>query len=351
MADRAAAPPPALRQLASARLGVPEETLTIEPLAAGPSTSNEMFLLRAGGQEWVLRRPPKVGNAPSAHDVLREFRLLQALDQTDVPHATSVAACEDEEVFERPFFLMERVVGFCPRVPLQPPFDHDEAATHRLGLGLVDAIAAVSRVDWRAIGLEGFGRPDGFLDRQVDRWLGQLERGRSRELDHLDEVVEWLRTNIPAEREIGLMHGDYSFFNTLFAPDASGQVAAVVDWETATIGDPLLDLGWLVGQWSTPGATELLTGAVTGAPGIPSRAELLERYRQVSGREVTHIRYYIALALFRHACILEGAYHRFVQGTSSHAAEHEQFGRLVPALLERAAATAAGTWAPELTPL
>jgi aminoglycoside phosphotransferase (APT) family kinase protein len=340
--------PPSLQGWALNRLPGGDDQLTLMPLGGAVSTSNEMFSLRGPGTSWILRRPPAVKNAPSAHDVLREYRLLEALEHTDVPHAGAVAACEDPAVFERPFFVMENVDGFSPQRPLPAAFAGDPDGCRELGLAVVDALAGLARVDWRAAGLEGFGRPDGFLERQVDRWSGQLERGRSRPLAHLDEVTDWLRAHQPAAGEPGLMHGDYSFFNVLCAHDRPGRVQAIVDWETCTIGDPLMDLGWLLGQWADDGESDIIPDGITATPGMPSRREVAERYALGSGRSLADLRFYVVLALFRLACILEGAYYRYTQGTASHVEHHRSFGPLVLALLARAHDTSTGEWAPEL---
>lgn len=309
------------------------------------NASNEMFELRRGPHRWALRRPPRVKNDPSAHAVLREFRLLEALEGTDVPHPRPLAACADESVLGAPFYVMEHLDGFSPHQPLPAPFD-EPARRHPLGIELVDVLARVGRVDWRAAGLDDFGKPDGFLERQVDRWLGQLERYRTRELDDLDEVAAWLREHRPAAGEPGIMHGDYSFFNVLFAPE-SPRIVAVVDWETSTIGDPLLDLGWVLGQWSEPGEEPIIEIGITHLEGMATRAELAERYAQRSGRSVAHVRYYMALAVFKLACILEGGYYRYAHGGSDDP-RHARLEHTVPKLTRHAAAIARGEWAPEL---
>ncbi|ONH28088.1 hypothetical protein BL253_20785 [Pseudofrankia asymbiotica] len=301
--------------------------------------SNEMFRLEMPGQVWLLRRPPRTANAPGAHSMAREFRVLRALRGSGVPHPEALVHCEDPEVVGAPFLVLSFVTGFAPTLPLPAPFTGDVAGQREMAGALVDALAAVARFDWRPAGLDGFGRPDGFLDRQVDRWLGQLARYRTRDLPWLDELSGWLRARQPARPVTGLLHGDYTWSNVMFAPDRPGRVAAVVDWEQSTVGDPLLDLGQLTGLWYEQG--EDAGGRDPRAlfcqlPGNLTRRELVERYARASGLPVDDIAFYQALALFKLACILEGGWARFRAGASDDPG-HRNFERRVPALLARAA--------------
>lgn len=307
------------------------------------STSNEMWEVRdAAGLRWALRRPPKVKNAPSAHDVLREFRLIGALDGTDVPHPSPVAACHDESLLGAAFYVMTHVDG----IVLQPPLpDWAEVPAERrpIGLELVDAIAALSRVDWRAQGLEGFGKPEGYLDRQVDRWLGQLDRYRTRDIPGLDDLAAWLRAQAVPAQEPGVLHGDYSIFNVLFGSTAPARLVAIVDWETATIGDPLVDLGWVVAQWSEQGEPPVLESGITHLDGMATRREIVDRYAERSGRDTSSIAYYAALASFKLVCIVEGTYYRFSHGQSTNP-KHAVFETLVPDLTQHALRITRGDW-------
>lgn len=309
-------------------------------------TSNETFALRRGVHRWALRKPPRVKNAPSAHDVQREYRLLTALDGTTVPHPHPVAACDDDSVLGGPFYVMEHVDGFSPELPLGAPFD-DPATRHGLGIELVDGIAELSKVDWRAAGLDGFGKPDGYLERQVDRWLGQLERYRTREIPGLDDVAAWLTEEQPTMGAPAILHGDYSFFNVMFARGLPARLVAIVDWETATIGDPLVDLGWVLAQWSEAGQEPVLHTNITHLPGMATRVELAARYAEQSGRSIAGIRFYMVLAVFKLVCIIEGSYHRYVNGQSDNP-QHALFETLVPTLALHAHSIARGEWAPEL---
>lgn len=296
--------------------------------------SNEMFEVRVDGDVMVLRRPP-TGRVETRY-IAREFRVLRALDGTDVPHPRALLLCEDEAVIGAPFLLMERVEGFTPRDPLPA-----EADPRAMALALVDGIAALARVDWRARGLEGFGKPDGFLERQVSRWLAQLETYRAREIPGIDEVGRWLDGNLPPSSEPGILHGDYQFINVMMR--APAELVAIVDWEQSTIGDPLLDLGWLLAGWSEPDESPPLrfgSRYLTDRRGLPARAELAERYARATGRDLAHLGYYVVLAMFKLACVLEGSYQRFVAGQSTNP-YHEKMGPLVLELAERARATIA----------
>lgn len=308
------------------------QPVTVEAIATG--ASNDVYRLRRGGDRLVLRRPPAGHHDPDLADwiVLREARVLRALEGTGVPHPRVVAACDDPGVLGSNFYVMEEVDGFTPKDPLPPPFDTDVAARRGLGLELVDALAALANVDWRAAGLEGFGTPEGFLERQVDRWLSQLDRYRDRDLPGLEEVAAWLEDRRPEMGPPAIMHGDYQFINTIFHHGAPARMAAIVDWEQSTIGDPLLDLGWMFLGWVEPGEQSPTSGYLSAREGLPSRAELIERYEARTGRAVTDLDYYVNLARFKLACVLEGAYQRWVDGRSDDD-RHRQMGDVVLALL------------------
>ncbi|MEX2268471.1 MAG: phosphotransferase family protein [Acidimicrobiia bacterium] len=317
------------------------EPLDVERITTG--ASNEVFVVRRGGAEWVLRRPSPNSPAPPT-TMGREFLVLSALEGTPVPHPKPHAMCNDVEVIGAPFYLMERVDGFPARIPLPPPFDADVGERHGMGTTLVDALADLSQVDWRGRGLEEFGRPDGYLDRQVDRWLGQLERARNRDLPAVDGVSTWLREHTPVMGEPGILHGDVHFGNVMFHHGGPARIAAIVDWEQSTIGDPLVDLGWLLALWDEPGE-EPIRGLsemrVTHEVGFPTRAELAERYARVTSRELEHLGWYEVLALFKLGCVLEGAYARYATGESTNPA-HARLEQMVPSLFRSAAAIVEG---------
>ena len=247
--------------------------------------------------------------------MLREYRVLQALNGTDVPHPEAYAACTTSDVIGSSFYLMSLVDGWSPmNMDGWPdPFDTDLDARYGLGIQLVDGIARLARVDWRARGLEGFGKPEGFHDRQVDRWMAHLDAVKFRDLPGLDVAVGVAAH--PQARPTGspgIIHGDYQFANVMFGHGAPARLAAMVDWEMSTVGDPLLDLGWVMNGWTDPG--EDRTKGYVDSTGMPSRAEVLDHYAAVSGRRVDEIDYYVILARFKLAIVLEAGYARVVVG-------------------------------------
>jgi aminoglycoside phosphotransferase (APT) family kinase protein len=300
-------------------------------------SSNELFELSTDTRPVILRRPPRQRLSASAHDVSREFRVLSALAGTRVPHPEAIHLCTDESVIGTPFLLMSKVEGFHLKAPY-PEHAHNDGAMRAMMLDFIEVIGHLSRVDWAAAGLTGFGRPAGYLDRQVDRWLGQLAGYQTRHLPKLDQVASWLRAHQPEAGPPGIIHGDYQFLNVLFASDLPPRVAGVLDWEQSTIGDPLVDLGWVLGLWTQAGEESPLNafyGNASQHPGAPTRAELAERYAAVSGRSAEHRRYYEVLALFKLGCIAEGSYYRHIKGVSD-TSLHADFEWIVPKLISTA---------------
>jgi aminoglycoside phosphotransferase (APT) family kinase protein len=313
--------------------------LAAEPIGEGHS--NVTFLIRRGAEEWVLRRPPRGPLPPSAHDVLREARLLLALEGARVRVPRVVATCADEAVIGAPFYVMERVAGDVLQAELPAALD-DEASRARIADELVDALVEVHAVDWRARGLEDYGRPTGYLERQIRRFAGLWDALRTRELPAIDEVTRRLAARIPASGPATIVHGDFRLGNTMFAPGAPARLAAIFDWELATIGDPLADVGYLAATWAQPGEpdqTLFALGAVTRLPGFPPREALVARYEERSGRAMTDLRWYMTLALWKSAIFLEGSYRRRLAGTTEDAF-FDRLERGVPELAERALATA-----------
>jgi aminoglycoside phosphotransferase (APT) family kinase protein len=286
------------------------EPLTAERLGASTGIANALFVVARGSHRWVLRRPPKVKNDPSASNTLREWRILSALDGTPVPHPAPRLMCDDIEVMGAPFLLMDLVDGFTPGFELPAPFADDSALRHALAMAYVDGCAALAAVDWRARGLHDLGKPDGFLERQVPRWLAQLDRCRTRDLPELGFLAGWLEVNRPTMSPPAIIHGDYSPFNVTVSPQLPVRLAAIVDWDTGTIGDPLLDIGHLLARWTEPGEESVIGEQAGGVTGYPTRSEMARRYAEQTGRDLSALPYYQALALFKLAVILEGTFAR-----------------------------------------
>lgn len=316
------------------------ESMTAERIGAATGIANALFRIARGDHSWVLRRPPAVKNDPSASNTEREWRILQALEGTAVPHPAPVLCCEDPEVLGSPFMLMGVVDGFTPGFTLPEPFSADPKLRYDLAMAYVDGLVALAGVDWKTRGLDGLGKPEGFLQRQVPRWLAQLDRYRTRELPELEFLTEWLTTNTPAMGPAAIIHGDYSPFNVMVRPQPPAQLAAIVDWDTGTIGDPLLDIGHLLARWTEPGEEPTITLQAGGVDGYPSRAQMAARYAEGTGRDLSTLPYYEALALFKLAVILEGSHAR--QVNAGVAPEQTDMGPRVLRLLRGAAEFARG---------
>jgi aminoglycoside phosphotransferase (APT) family kinase protein len=316
------------------------EALRAERLGATTGIANALFVISRGGHRWVLRRPPAVKNDPSASDTVREWRILTALEGTPVPHPTPRLLCEEHTVIGAPFMVMDVVDGFTPGFELPPPFVDDPSLRFDLGMAYVDGCAALSEVDWRARGLEGLGKPEGFLERQVPRWSAQLDRYRTRDLPELDFLTSWLEAHRPAMSPAAILHGDYSPFNVMVAPEPPARLAAIVDWDTGTIGDPLLDIGHLLARWTEPGEAPVIGEQAGGTDGYPTRAEMARRYEERTGRDLGALPFYEALALFKLAVILEGTFAR--ERAAGVPDDRNSMGEMVPRLLVAAAQFARG---------
>ncbi|BBZ68084.1 acyl-CoA dehydrogenase [Mycolicibacterium insubricum] len=280
------------------------EPAVAELLSGG--SQNTLFRIRRGDASMVLRMPGPQADGERLRGLGREIRLVRALAGTGVPHAELIAA-DDGSVLGTPCYVMADIDGWSPmNGGWQPPFDTDLDARRELAFQLVEGAALLGSVNWQARGLEGFGRPEGFHERQVDRWLDFLSAYRCRELPGLDIAADWLRANRPASYTPGIMHGDYQFANVMFAHGAPARLAAVVDWEMTTIGDPLLDLGWcLLGYDGEEPAGD---GYYLDMTGMPKRSELLAHYETVSGRSTENIDYYLVLANWKLGIMLEKTY-------------------------------------------
>jgi aminoglycoside phosphotransferase (APT) family kinase protein len=310
----------------------------VEVERIGEGHSNFTFLVQRGDARVVLRRPPRPPLPPSAHDVLREARLLRALESTPVRVPRVLAAGGEEAGLGVPFYVMEEVHGSVVTSEVPPALD-DESERRRISEELVDALAEVHAVDWRACGLEGYGKPTGYLERQLRRFNGLWEYNKTRELPVVEEVGGWLAGNLPESPESTIVHGDYRLGNTMFGDEAPAELVAIFDWELSTIGDPLADVGYLTVTWAQHDdpvdSTFASLSAATRQPGFMTRDELTARYEERTGRSISALNWYQALAMWKAAVFMEGNYKRYTLGASD-----DQYLALfdegVPALAEKA---------------
>jgi aminoglycoside phosphotransferase (APT) family kinase protein len=309
----------------------------VEVERIGEGHSNFTFLVSRGDARVVLRRPPRPPLPPSAHDVLREARLLSALEGTPVRVPRVVAVGDDESVLGVPFYVMEEMHGSVITSEIPGPLDNP-AERRRMAEELVDALVDVHAVDWQACGLEGYGKPTGYLERQVRRFTGLWEHNKTREVPVVEEVRDWLGANLPESPQSTIVHGDYRLGNVMIGNEAPARLVAIFDWELSTIGDPLADVGYLTVTWADPDDPPERSFAGTTATrreGFLDRAELIARYEERSGRSVSALNWYQALALWKAAVFMEGNYKRFTLGASD-----DQYLALfdegVPALAEAA---------------
>jgi aminoglycoside phosphotransferase (APT) family kinase protein len=286
--------------------------LSAEPIGEGHS--NVTFILSTGV---VLRRPPRGPLPPSAHDVLREARLLRALESTPVRAPKVLAVCDDDEVIGSPFYVMEQVHGDVITDTMPGTLDSPDQRA-RIADQLIEALVEVHAVDWESVGLEGFGKPTGYLERQLRRFTGLWEHNRTREVPEVEQVGEWLQQNMPQSPPATIVHGDYRLGNTMFASGAPARLIAIFDWEMATIGDPLADLGYMVMMWTQPGdpASKFNLHTVTRLEGFPTREQLIAAYEQRSGRSMSALNWYVTLALWKAIVFMEGNYKRALEGST-----------------------------------
>jgi aminoglycoside phosphotransferase (APT) family kinase protein len=311
-----------------------------EKIPAGHS--NETFLVtRGAAEQWVLRRPPRGPLLPTAHDVLREYRVMTALYYAGFTVPQPLLACEDMAVIGAPFYLMERVDGIVMRDNLPPDFA-SPADCAAIADQLIRTLVTLHAVDYHAAGLAALGKPDGYIARQIKRWMGQLDGARTRPQPDLDAVSLWLQTHMPESPPATIVHGDFRIDNVMLAPRPPAREVAVLEREMSTLGDPLADLGYLLSFWREPGEAPFTPlpdemGNITSQPGFPSRAVIAARYEELSGRKMTHLSFYVVLAIWKLAILLEGSYKRHLAGTT----DDPFFALLdegVPALARRASA-------------
>lgn len=291
-----------------------------DPKRLTGGTQNLLLHFRRGGRDFVLRRPPLHPRQDGSKTIAREARVLAALAGSAVPHTALIAACDDASVLGASFYLMEPVDGFNASAGMPALHASDPQVRRQMGLSMVDALLRLGELDYRAVGLDDFGKPEGFLQRQAPRWLSQLQ-GYSdyfgwpgaAGLPDVEVIGQWLVENCPTHNTPGILHGDFHLANVMFS-SSGPRLAAIVDWELATLGDPLLDLGWLVASW--PGADGRGAGTIHVQPwdGFPTDDELIARYSASSHRDLSELDWYIVLAGFKLGILLEGSYARACAG-------------------------------------
>ncbi|MEI7554832.1 phosphotransferase family protein [Candidatus Chlorohelix sp.] len=304
----------------------------------GEGHSNLTFLVKRGTDEFVLRRPPLPPYLPTAHDVIREWRVINGLKNSRVPVPEPIAACEDNNVIGAPFYMMRRVEGYVIRGELPSEFDNDKSRLE-ISRELVRAMAELHSVDYHKVGLANLGKPEGYIARQLKRWNGQLEGAYTRDLPDLIWVSEWLKEHLPDSPPSTLVHGDYRLDNVIIGKGQPASIIAILDWELATLGDPLADVGYLLSFWSNPGDPpipfNLEMGQISVQPGFMNRHQAVEYYAELTSTKVGNLNFYVALAIWKLAIVLEGSYKRHKLGIT----DDPFFATLdegVPALAKRA---------------
>ena len=318
---------------------LPEGDINNQRLLTG-GTQNILLYFERGEKAFVLRRPPPHLRSSSNDAMRREALVLKALADSSVPHPGYIAHCEDEDVIGAYFFLMEPVDGFNPTTGLPSPHKDDPLIRRRMGESHVEALCKLGSLDYRKIGLDGFGKPDGYLQRQASRWLTQLKsyeqlEGYSlKELPQLDSVVDWIANNLPDDFQPDIIHGDCHVGNTLFN-FANGELAALIDWELSTIADPLVDLGYLISTWQD--GDEAVMGQIAVKPwdGFLTIPELMQHYQKHSTRKLDNIQWYAVMGCFKLAVILESTYARACAGKADKTLG-DMFYRIVRNLMTRA---------------
>jgi aminoglycoside phosphotransferase (APT) family kinase protein len=292
--------------------------LTFTLIAGG--RSNLTFRVEdAAGRAWALRRPPVHHVLPTAHDMVREHRLMHALGPAGIPVPRTIGLCTDEAVNERPFFVMEFVEGHIVRSAPEAEKAFDEPTRRAVGDHMADTLAALHAVEPESVGLGDLGRHEGYIERQLKRWRSQYEQMQVEGVNHgglVERVSDELARRVPVQQRTSVVHGDYRMDNVVL--NDRGAVRAILDWEICTLGDPLADLGLLMVYWADPGDAMAVLGlSPTTAPGFSTRAQVMERYAAVSDLDLSGIGYYTAFGYWKLACILQGVYARYVAGAGA----------------------------------
>lgn len=293
------------------------EPVTVEQFPSGHS--NLTYLVRRGDREWVLRRPPFGNVVASAHDMGREYRMLSRLHAVFPPAPRPELFCDDEEILGAPFYLMERRRGVILRKTLPSGLTIEPELARRMSSALIDNLAALHAIDVHAAGLADMGKPDGYVQRQVAGWSKRYANAKTSSVPAMERLAEWLAQNQPPESGVAVIHNDYKYDNVILDPADLTRIVAVLDWEMATIGDPLMDLGTSLAYWveaTDPAPLRQAAFGPTALPGSLTRREVIDRYEQQTGRAVPHPEFYYCFGLFKLAVIVQQIYARFVRGST-----------------------------------
>ncbi|HEX8967355.1 MAG TPA: phosphotransferase family protein [Chloroflexota bacterium] len=328
--------------------GIPVDDLEVRQFPAGHS--NLTYLLRSGDWEGVLRRPPLGPVAPRAHDVAREFQILRRLHPSFHLAPEPYVLCEDPTVLGSPFYVMERRRGVILDQELPTGWNPDPRLHQQISESLVHVLVDLHAVDWAAAGLGDIGHPEGYLRRQVAGWIDRYQRVRTSQIAGVDALEAWLAASLPTSPSPTMIHNDYKLNNVLLDVADPRRVAAVLDWEMATVGDPLSDLASLVVYWTEPGDAEMMGAlrSVTATAGFPSRQQIVDLYARLSGRDVRGLDWYLSFAYYKVGVICQQIYYRWFKG-QTHDARFGEHGLIADNLI-RAAAQQAGLRRPEARP-
>lgn len=308
------------------QLGISVADLEVRQFPGGHS--NLTYLLKMGGKEYVMRRPPFGSKVKKAHDMGREHKVLSALSAVRDWAPKPVVFCEDPEILGADFYLMERIEGVILRRSIPEGVDVDEAVARRLCETLLDTLVDLHSLDVKGVGLGDLGRPEGYVERQVSGWAKRYEASKTDDIPQMPEVAGWLADNMPTSPPACIIHNDYKFDNVVYDSTAFERIVGVLDWEMATVGDPLMDLGTTLCYWVEDGDAEGLKNLAfspTMRPGFYTRRQLAERYAEKTGRDLSHINFYFTFGLFKTAVVLQQIYFRWKQGLT----KDPRFGGLI----------------------
>ncbi len=306
-----------------------EGRLLVEQFPSG--FSNLTYLVKVGERQFVLRRPPFGVEIKSAHDMGREYKILQALSTSYAKVPKPYLYTEDKEILGAPFYMMERVEGIILRAKMPEGMQPNAATMHGIAKGMVDTMVELHEVDYEAVGLGELGKPDGYVERQIEGWTKRYLKSKTNEVASIEKAAKWLHENMPKESAASLIHNDFKYDNLILDSNDWTKVIAVLDWEMSTLGDPLMDLGTSIGYWvnnNDPEWMQQMALSPTTLPGNPSRGELVQMYAEKSGRQIDNIVFYYVYGIFKIAVISQQIYYRYKMGHT----QDKRFAALIGAV-------------------